>query len=158
MTKAEATQEANMLAVSYGLTIVGANVAYTASQVWEKNMTDFQYADWGTVLANAGYAWGYGALYFLGGQLDSPDPGCGLEDYYSALETRPHLQPSFHHEELGFSGARLRQAVLERDLSLRTGLSCLQGQGRVFSLLDKLKAASLLRLELSQTIQDSLRS
>ena len=48
--------------------------------------------------------------------------------------------------------------MLERDLSLRTGLSCLQGQRRVFSLLDKLKAASLLRLELSQTIQDSLRS
>ena len=31
-----------MLAVSYGLTIVGANVAYTASQIWDKNITDFQ--------------------------------------------------------------------------------------------------------------------
>ena len=42
MTKAEATNQANMLALSYGLTIVGANLAYTASQIWEKNITDFQ--------------------------------------------------------------------------------------------------------------------
>ena len=79
-----------------------------------------------------------------------------LQSVQSVLQC--NLQPHLHQEELGFSGARLRQAVLERDLSLRTGLSCLQGQPRVFSLLDKLKAASLLRLELSQTIQDSLRS
>ena len=70
----------------------------------------------------------------------------------------PYLQPSLQHTEVDFSVTKLRQAVLQRDLNLRTALSCLQGQSRLFSLLDKLRAASLLRLELSQTIRDSLRS
>ena len=146
--------------MSYGLTIVGANVAYTASQVWEKNLTDWQYADWGTVLANAGYAWGYGAPFLLGGQLDSALPGCGLEEFYSALETSSPQPPPLQQSLAGLpsSTVRLRQAVLQRDLNLRAALSCLQGQPRLFSLLDKLRAASLLRLELSQTIIDSLRS
>ena len=145
--------------MSYGLTIVGANVAYTASQVWEKNLTDWRYADWGTVLANAGYAWGYGALHLLEGQLESPEPGCGLEDFYAALDTslsRPDLQQSV--AGLPTSTVRLRQAVLERDLNLRSALSCLQGQSRLFSLLDKLRVASLLRLQISQNIIDCLRS
>ena len=46
--------------------------------------------------------------------------------------------------------------MLERDRSLRTALACLEAQPRVFSLLDKLRAASLLRLELSQTILESV--
>ena len=138
---------------------MGANVAYTFSQIWEKNLTDYQYADWGTALANAGYAWGYGALHLLGGQLEPAEPGCGLEEFYSALDTsrpQPFLQQSL--AELPSSTARLRQAVLERDLAIRTALSCLQGQQGVFSLVDKLREASLLRLEITQTIIDSLGS
>ena len=86
---AMATHRENVLAVSYGTTIVAANVAYTATQVWNKNLTDFEYADWGTVLANAGYAWGYGGLWLLDGQLESPVPSCGVEDFYSALDSSP---------------------------------------------------------------------
>ena len=81
-----------------------------------------------------------------------------MEDYFSVLETRPNLQPSLQHSELDFSVTKLRQAVLARDLDLRSSLSCLQGHSRLFSLLDKLRAASLLRLQLSQTIRDTLRS
>ena len=45
MTAGQTSQQANLLAVSYGLTIVGANLAYTASQIWDKNITDFQVTD-----------------------------------------------------------------------------------------------------------------
>ena len=67
------------LQVSYGLSVLGANVAYTLSTIWNKNITDFTFVDWGTILANTGYSWGYGGLYLVDGQLGSPDPGCGVQ-------------------------------------------------------------------------------
>ena len=51
-SKAQATRQENVLGVSYGTAIVGANVAYTASQIWDKNLTEWQYPDWGTLMAN----------------------------------------------------------------------------------------------------------
>ena len=67
------------LQVSYGLSVLGANVAFTLSTIWNKNITDFTFVDWGTILANTGYSWGYGGLYLVDGQLGSPDPGCGVQ-------------------------------------------------------------------------------
>ena len=47
-SKVVEVREENVLGVSYGTAIVGANVVYTASQIWDKNITDFQVAggDW----------------------------------------------------------------------------------------------------------------
>ena len=59
--------------------MLGANVAFTLSTIWNKNITDFTFVDWGTILANTGYSWGYGGLYLVDGQLGSPDPGCGVQ-------------------------------------------------------------------------------
>ena len=119
-------------------------MAYTASQIWDKNLTEFQYPEWGTVMANTAYAWGYGALWLLDGQLESPDPGCGLQT---------GLVPSI---DLSFDLPThlLRLAVKERDINLKTAISCLEGEGDVFSLLEKLLTASLLRLEITQTLSD----
>ena len=44
----------NKLAVSYGLSIIAANVLYTANVIWDKNVTDFTFVDWGTIAANTG--------------------------------------------------------------------------------------------------------
>ena len=143
-SKAEATRQENVLGVSYGTAIVGANVAYTASQIWDKNLTEWQYPDWGTLMANTAYAWGYGALWLLDGQLDTPDPGCGLQ---TGLVPSIDLNP-------GIPTHLLRLAVKERDINVRTAISCLEGEGDVFSLLEKLLTASLLRLEITQTLSD----
>ena len=67
------------LQVSYGTSIIMANVMYTANVIWDKNVTDFTFVDWGTLAANTGYAWGYSGLWLVDGQLESPDPGCGLQ-------------------------------------------------------------------------------
>ena len=67
------------LQVSYGTAIIMANVMYTANVIWDKNVTDFTAVDWGTIAANTGYAWGYSGLWLVDGQLESPDPGCGLQ-------------------------------------------------------------------------------
>ena len=67
------------LQVSYGTAIIMANVLYTANVIWDKNITDFTFVDWGTLAANTGYAWGYSGLWLVDGQLESPDPGCGLQ-------------------------------------------------------------------------------
>ena len=152
-SKVVEVREENVLGVSYGTAIVGANVVYTASQIWDKNVTDFEYPDWGTVLANTAYAWGYGAPWLLEGQLESAEPDCGLEDFYSALESSP--VPSLAASS-GLPPALVRQAVQERDANMRAAVSCLQGVGTVFSLLDKLRAAALQRLQITQTILDSL--
>ena len=65
--------------MSYGLSVISANVAYTLSTVWGKDKANFTFVDWGTVAANTGFSWGYGGLYLVDGQLDSPDPGCGVQ-------------------------------------------------------------------------------
>ena len=65
--------------VSYGGSIVAANLLYTASTLWDKNATQLGAADWAAVAANTGYAWGYAGLWLVDGQLGSPDPGCGLQ-------------------------------------------------------------------------------
>ena len=57
------------LQVSYGVSIIAANVFYTASTVWDKNITDFTFVDWGTIAANTGYAWGYAGLWLVDGQV-----------------------------------------------------------------------------------------
>ena len=65
--------------VSYGASIVAANLLYTAATLWDKNATQLGAADWAAVAANTGYAWGYAGLWLVDGQLGSPDPGCGLQ-------------------------------------------------------------------------------
>ena len=52
----------------------------------------------------------------------------------------------------------MSQAVLERDLALRSALACVTGTGEVAAILDKLKAAYLTRLDLTQNIIDSYTS
>ena len=71
--------------VSYGGSIVAANLLYTASTVWDKNATQLGAADWAAVAANTGYAWGYAGLWLVDGQLGSPDPGCGLQVTHSSI-------------------------------------------------------------------------
>ena len=70
--------------VSYGGSIVAANLLYTAATVWDKNATQLGAADWAAVAANTGYAWGYAGLWLVDGQLGSPDPGCGLQVTHSS--------------------------------------------------------------------------
>ena len=71
--------------VSYGASIVAANLLYTASTLWDKNGTQLGAADWAAVAANTGYAWGYAGLWLVDGQLGSPDPGCGLQVAHSSI-------------------------------------------------------------------------
>ena len=70
--------------VSYGASIVAANLLYTAATLWDKNATQLGAADWAAVAANTGYAWGYAGLWLVDGQLGSPDPGCGLQVAHSS--------------------------------------------------------------------------
>ena len=119
------------LQVSYGVSIIAANVFYTASTIWDKNITDFTFVDWGTIAANTGYAWGYAGLWMVDGQLESPDPGCGLQDLYDAEAASP--LPSLHTTYAGLTSsypsiqpAIMRQAVIERDLAVRSALGCLK--------------------------------
>ena len=70
--------------VSYGASIVAANLLYTAATLWDKNNTQLGAADWAAVAANTGYAWGYAGLWLVDGQLGSPDPGCGLQVPHSS--------------------------------------------------------------------------
>ena len=83
LEKKQATRMSNNLQVSYGLSVIAANVAYTLSTVWGKDKANFTFVDWGTVVANTGFSWGYGGLYLVDGQLDSPDPGCGVQVLYN---------------------------------------------------------------------------
>ena len=57
-----------------------------------------------------------------------------------------------------YSPALVRQAVMERDLALRSALACVKGEGEVDTILDKLRAAYLTRLDITQTIIDSYAS
>ena len=57
-----------------------------------------------------------------------------------------------------YSPAIMRQAVVERDLALRTSLACVKGEGELDSILDKLRAAYLTRLDITQSIIDSYSS
>jgi len=161
LTIREATREENKLAVSYGLSIIAANVLYTANVIWDKNVTDFTFVDWGTIAANTGYAWGYSGLWLVDGQLESPDPGCGIQDLYDAQDSTP--VPSLHsvYDSVQtsvptYQPAIMRQAVLERDLAVRRALSCIQDD--VSGALDKLKSAYLTRIDVTQTILDSIYS
>ena len=63
--------------------------------------------------------------------------------------------PSLGGSVPSYSPAIMRQAVIERDLALRAALACLKGEGEVDSILDKLRAAYLTRLDITQTIIDS---
>ena len=167
---AAATEESNALQVSYGLSIVAANAFYTENVIWEKPVETFVPTDWGTIGSSLGYAWGYGAPYLVGGQLGSPDPGCGADDLLAAMDssyipplqavyqslaadtaTNPNLLLQPHHQP-----ALVRQAVLERGRAMRSAISCLAGQGEVTTVLDNMKAAYLVRLEITQAIIDCL--
>ena len=66
--------------------------------------------------------------------------------------------PSLGGSVPSYSPAIMRQAVIERDLALRAALACLEGEGEVDSILDKLRAAYLTRLDITQTIIDSYTS
>ena len=63
--------------------------------------------------------------------------------------------PSLGSSVSSYSPAIMRQAVVERDLALRGALSCVKGEGEVDTILDKLRAAYLTRLDITQTIIDS---
>ena len=167
---AATTEEDNALQVSYGLSILAANLFYTENVIWEKPVDTFVATDWGTIGSSLGYAWGYGAPYLVGGQLGSADPGCGTDELFAAMDSSylPDLQTVYqplspdattnhnlliqpHHQP-----ALVRQAVLERDRAVRSALSCLAGQGEVTNMLDNLKTAYLVRLEVTQAIIDCL--
>ena len=66
--------------------------------------------------------------------------------------------PSLGGAVPSYSPAIMRQAVVERDLALRTALACVKGEGEVDSILDKLRAAYLTRLDITQSIIDSYSS
>ena len=167
---AAATEEDNALQVSYGLSIVAANFFYTENVIWEKPVETFVNTDWGTIGSSLGYAWGYGAPYLVGGQLGSADPGCGAADLLAAMDsnylpslqtiyqplstdgiTNPNLLLQPHHQP-----ALVKQAVLVRHRAMRSAISCLSGQGQVTNILDNLKTAYLVRLEMTQAIMDCL--
>lgn len=169
-TMTAATEKDHALQVSYGLSVLAANVFYTENVIWGKPVDTFLLTDWGTIGSNLGYFWGYGAPYLVEGQLGSPDPGCGVEDMMTAMDsnyipslhtiyqplasdtpTNPYLliQPQ-HHPAL------VKQAVLERDRAMRSSISCLSGQGEVTTILDNLKTAYLVRLGVTQAVIDCL--
>ena len=66
--------------------------------------------------------------------------------------------PSLGSSVSSFSPSIMRQAVVERDLALRAALACVKGEGEVDTILDKLRAAYLTRLDITQTIIDSYTS
>ena len=169
-TIAAATEKDHALQVSYGLSVLAANVFYTENVIWDKPVETFVATDWGTIGSSLGYFWGYGAPYLVEGQLGSPDPGCGADDLLGAMDSNylpslstiyqplsadvtnnPNLliQPQ-HHPAL------VKQAVLKRDGAMRSAISCLSGQGEVITLLDNIKTAYVVRLGLTQAIIDCL--
>ena len=81
----------------------------------DAGLKNFTNTDWGTIGSNLGYFWGYGAPYLVAGQLDSPDPGCGVDDLYSAMNVA-------YKAKVG------RQDILDRDRAMRTAVSCLESE------------------------------
>ena len=169
-TMTAATEKDHALQVSYGLSVLAANVFYTENVIWGKPVDTFLPTDWGTIGSSLGYFWGYGAPYLVEGQLGSPDPGCGAEDIMTAMES--NYIPSLHtiYQALAKDTATnpnlviqpqhlpplVKQAVLERDRAMRSAISCLSGQGEVTTLLDNLKTAYLVRLSVTQAVIDCL--
>ena len=72
-----ATLESNKLSVSYGLAVLVGSIFYVVSVVYGKPVGNYSTTDWGAILSNIGYFWGYGAPYLV-----YPDPGCGVDQIY----------------------------------------------------------------------------
>ena len=155
-------KQQNNIEVSYGLSVLAASVFYVENVVYGKPLGNYTHSDWGTVVSNMGYFWGYGAPYLVSGQLKSPVPNCGVKELHSAMNSiyMQHLAQIYsgigHIDSLDQEKqpAIVRQALLERQRLVKSRLACLESRKEVTTGLERIKLAWLARLEVTQSIID----
>jgi len=169
------TRKSNLLGISYGSAIVAANLFYTWAAIYGKSQADLTPTDYTLMLANSGYAYGYGAPFLAEGQLESTDPGCGAQEIYQALDQNylPPLYQLYSVLETAdgsvtpalliqpqYSTINVRQMARERSTAVKDAASCLTGSAEgveLKSLISRLDSAISSRLDVTDNIIKSLK-
>ncbi|XP_023340180.1 uncharacterized protein LOC111710351 [Eurytemora carolleeae] len=169
-TKEEETLTNNRRQLGY---FIGVTIGWVLGILAELNGQDLKtipVPDWLFHAGTAFYGYGFSGYYLLEGQLDDPDPGCGVPDLTSTLDRFPALSqlPGTYSNLAAQDGTRdpyqILQpkhlpAMLQFQLKilleeLRVSLSCISSS--LESVFSKLNSLVQKRLSLTQDLLDIL--